>query len=120
MTKAEFMVFLKKGAAYYPNFVPTNEAKDAWYEALNGLSLGNVLKTLDDYARKSHFPPTVSDILHGGRKPTNNKIRANDFANGEISDIDMWLIEEQKRKWGTGAELRKRLEEDGFRVGGLL
>lgn len=102
MTGDEMRKLISEISVLYPSMRWTKESVGKWYELLKDTPLDKAQAALNDYARSNHFAPTVSDILRGGAKST-SKVRGTDFERGEISEIDMMLIQMQKEKWGEAS-----------------
>lgn len=119
MNKTDFILFSKRMRGMFPNakVLQTKDAVDAWNEALSGISYDVAMEALRKHAETSQWPPTIADIVNGGRQVTKSKIRAYDFEIGDLSELDMELIETQKKKWGTGKELRMAIEAAGLNWG---
>ena len=119
MNRNEFTDFANALKAGYPNsnVLASKEAVDLWFEMLKDTSLPVAKAALKKHIATSKYVPTVSEILTIINPPRKSKVRANDFENGVISDLDMMLIEKQKKKWGTGKELRAWCEANGLAWG---
>lgn len=119
MNRNEFTDFANALKAGYPssNVLASKEAVDLWFEMLKDTSLPVAKAALKRHIATSKYVPTVSEILAIINPPKKSKVRANDFESGVISDLDMMLIEKQKKKWGTGKELREWCEANGLAWG---
>ena len=118
MTDKELKRFVERLMVLYPSQKWTADKLIEWRDLLRDIPLEDAEKALDAYAKENHFPPSISDIRKGSRKHSTSKVRANDFVNGVLSELDLMLIEKQKQKCGTGEELRKWCEENGLKWGG--
>lgn len=70
MRREEFLLIVAAIKTYYPkdNMLPTKEAIELWYQALNDLSYDECSTALRRYVAVGKYPPTIADIREQAAK----------------------------------------------------
>ena len=67
MDKKEFMIFAKALKTYFPkdNLLPSSEAMELWFNALNDVPYASATLFLQKWIRTEKWSPTIADIRSG-------------------------------------------------------
>lgn len=106
MKKTEVLIIMRAIQNYYPNFKITEEKRDFWAKAMQGMDASLVEKKLLQHVKESRFTPTIADISAYPKKRDKTIMRIEQYNQKAISQGE--IPEHLKKEMG---KVIKKLEK---------